>query len=75
MTREKGSKSAGDRQKGTGKTKCPACGGNAGDNYFDRCLCFCAPDGVMHTRCRNCGCALDKCGKTDEEEKRADARG
>lgn len=46
------------------KEKCLGCGGDASDNYFDRSLCPCehGPDwGVMHTRCRNCGTALDGC--------------
>lgn len=37
---------------------CPNCGGDAGNNYFDRSLCACD---VMHTRCRECGFALDIC--------------
>lgn len=38
---------------------CPHCGGDAGDNHFDRALCPCAD--TMHTRCNNCGAALDGC--------------
>lgn len=44
---------------------CPQCGGDASDNWFDRSLCPC--DDIMHTRCRNCGAALDSCSfDTDE---------
>lgn len=39
--------------------RCPSCGGDAGDNWFDRSLCPC--DDIMHTRCSNCGAALDGC--------------
>ena len=39
-------------------SRCPNCGGRAGDNWFDRSLCIC---GVMHTRCSACGVALDDC--------------
>lgn len=40
--------------------KCPSCGGDAGDNWFDRTLCG-PPCESMHTRCSNCGAALDPC--------------
>lgn len=39
--------------------RCPSCGGDAGDNWFDRSLCPC--EDTMHTRCSNCGAALDGC--------------
>ncbi len=35
---------------------CPRCGGDAGENWFDRSLCA---SEWMHTRCRGCGYALD----------------
>lgn len=38
---------------------CPSCGGDAGDNWFDRSICPC--DDTMHTRCVKCGHALDGC--------------
>lgn len=38
---------------------CPGCGGDRGDNWFDRSLCYCEEGGVMHTRCRKCDSALD----------------
>jgi hypothetical protein len=38
--------------------RCPSCGGDAGDNWFDRSLCAC---GSMHTCCAKCGHALDGC--------------
>ena len=40
--------------------RCWSCGGDAGDNWFDRSLCP-EPCGAMHTRCRECGVALDAC--------------
>jgi hypothetical protein len=49
------------------KERCPGCGGDAADNWFDRSLCPCAD--VMHTRCVGCGAALDGCEfEQDEEE-------
>jgi hypothetical protein len=39
--------------------RCPNCRGDAGDNWFDRSICPCAD--TMHTRCCNCGAALDGC--------------
>jgi hypothetical protein len=39
---------------------CPKCGGDGGDNWFDRSICP-EPCGMMHTRCSNCGHALDNC--------------
>lgn len=39
--------------------RCPNCGGDAGDNYFDRSICPC--DDAMHTRCVTCNHALDGC--------------
>jgi hypothetical protein len=47
--------------------KCPGCGGDASNNYFDRSFCPCDMDedgfgvGVMHTRCAECHTALDGC--------------
>lgn len=45
--------------------KCPRCGGDADDNWFDRSFCPCENDdmygGIMHTRCTNCGYPLDGC--------------
>lgn len=38
--------------------RCPSCGGPESDNWFDRSLCDC---GMMHTRCKRCGHALDDC--------------
>jgi hypothetical protein len=46
--------------------KCPNCGGDATDNWFDRSLCPCA--NVMHTRCASCGAALDSCVMEREED-------
>jgi hypothetical protein len=43
--------------------RCSGCGGDAGDNWFDRSLCPC--DDTMHTRCRVCGTALDGCSYDD----------
>lgn len=44
---------------------CQRCGGDASDNWFDRSLCPC--DDAMHTRCRNCGAALDGCEFEESE--------
>jgi hypothetical protein len=41
---------------------CPCCGGDASYNWFDRSICPC---GWMHTRCNECGAALD--GRCAEE--------
>lgn len=41
-----------------GSETCPGCGGDAGDNWFDRSICAC---GAMHTCCAKCGRALDGC--------------
>lgn len=49
---------------------CPGCGGDRGDNWFDRSLCYCEPDGVMHTRCRKCGSALDFACSTSNQDTR-----
>jgi hypothetical protein len=38
--------------------RCAGCGGDAGENHFDRTLCAC---GQMHTCCNNCGRPLDEC--------------
>lgn len=38
--------------------RCPGCGGDPGNSYFDRSLCAC---GTMHMRCRACGHPLDPC--------------
>lgn len=47
---------------GLTKERCPGCGGDASDNWFDRSRCPCEPGiGTMHTRCVNCGYALDGC--------------
>jgi hypothetical protein len=43
----------------SGADKCPGCGGDGGDNHFDRSICPCAD--AMHTRCNKCGWALDGC--------------
>ena len=43
--------------------RCPSCGGDAGD----RSLCA-EPCGSMHTRCRECGHALDGCRWEQEED-------
>ena len=40
--------------------RCRGCGGDTGDNWFDRSICA-EPCGRMHTRCRECGFALDEC--------------
>jgi len=41
---------------------CGRCGGDAGDNWFDRSFCPCEPGlGAMHTRCDNCGYAFGDC--------------
>jgi hypothetical protein len=45
--------------------RCPWCGGDGGDNWFDRSICA-EPCGKMHTRCRGCGGALDECHWEDE---------
>jgi hypothetical protein len=39
---------------------CSSCGGDAGEQFFDRSLCP-PPCDSMHTRCANCGHALDGC--------------
>jgi hypothetical protein len=46
-----------------GDERCPGCGGDARDTWFDRSLCPCDGTdwGVMHQRCANCGYAED-CG-------------
>lgn len=49
---------------------CPSCGGDAADNWFDRTLCT---EGDMHTRCKNCGFALDGCGDESPAKERDDA--
>lgn len=46
--------------------RCPGCGGDAGDNWFDRSLCA-EPCGSMHTRCRECGHSLDGCSWETED--------
>lgn len=38
--------------------RCPMCGGNAANNWFDRSICSC---GSMHTCCCECGYELDGC--------------
>ena len=40
------------------KFVCRHCGGDAGDNHFDRSLCAC---GAMHTYHDSCGNPLDEC--------------
>jgi hypothetical protein len=48
---------------------CPSCGGDAADNWFDRTLCT---EGDMHTRCKNCGFALDGCGDESPASRSSD---
>jgi hypothetical protein len=43
--------------------RCARCGGDAGDNHFDRSLCACD---AMHTCCNGCGYPLDGCPFEDE---------
>lgn len=43
-----------------GNCACPSCGGDGHDNWFDRSICP-DPCDSMHTRCENCGAALDYC--------------
>ena len=50
--------------------QCPSCGGDAGDNHFDRSLCAC---GSMHTCCNNCGYALDGCEYDARPQARPDS--
>lgn len=40
--------------------RCPNCNGPVDANWFDRSVCP-APCGAMHTRCKECGTALDGC--------------
>lgn len=37
-----------------------SCGGPLSDNWFDRSICP-TPCDTMHTRCTNCGAALEGC--------------
>lgn len=43
-----------------GTDPCPRCGFDVAYNWFDRSICP-EPCGFMHTRCDNCGKALDPC--------------
>lgn len=49
-----------DAEMTTAKDRCWNCGGDAGDNWFDRSICP-SPCDSMHTRCVKCGVALDHC--------------
>ena len=46
--------------------RCPSCGGDASDNWFDRSICP-EPCDSMHTRCVKCGVALDGCEFDDAD--------
>lgn len=54
---------------GVHEEPCPRCGGDAGDNHFDRSLCAC---GSMHTCCNKCGTPLDGCEYIELEGTLAD---
>jgi hypothetical protein len=47
--------------------RCPGCGGDAADNWFDRSICP-ASCLSMHTRCCKCGSAIPPCPLDKEGE-------
>lgn len=49
------------RLRGAALERCPGCGADAADSWFDRSLCG-ACEG-MHTRCAACGVSLDPCSE------------
>jgi hypothetical protein len=45
------------------------------NTFFSRSLCYCEPDGVMHTYCLDCHKALDfGCGEIDAQKEPTDGQ-